>query len=64
MDKIFLIAALFSMGGVVVSLFRGMFAMGGTSKKEHKTSNKMMQMRVLFQGLAILFLFLAYFAKA
>lgn len=63
MDKIFFIAALLSMGGVVASLFRGMFVMGGSTKKDNKTSNKMMRMRVLFQGLAIMFLLLAYFAK-
>lgn len=63
MDKVFFIAALVSMAGVVFSLFRGMFVMGGTTRKEHKTSNKMMQMRVLFQGLALMFLALAYFTK-
>jgi len=33
------------------------------TKKDHKTSNIMMRFRVLFQGLTILFLVLAYFSK-
>jgi len=63
MDKVFFIAALVSMGGVIVSLFLGLSAMGGKTRKENETSNKMMRMRVIFQGAALLFLFLAYLAK-
>ena len=59
----FFFAALAAIGGVVVSLFWGMVAMTKGGEKDHRTSNKMMRMRVLFQGLAILFLFLAYLAK-
>jgi hypothetical protein len=63
MDNIFFIAALVCMVGVLASLFRGLFAMAQGSKKDNQTSNKMMRFRVVFQGLAILFLFLAYLAK-
>ena len=63
MDKIFFIAALISMGGVVVSLFRGILTMGKNAEKDHRAGNRMMRMRVLFQGLAVAFLFLAYLTK-
>jgi hypothetical protein len=63
MDKFFFGAAMISMIGVVASLLRGFVAMSRGGEKEHRTSNKMMQMRVLFQGAAIIFLFLAYLAK-
>jgi hypothetical protein len=63
MDKVFFIAALVSMGGVVGALIFGVAAMTRGTEKAHKTSNKMMQLRVLFQGLTILFLVLAYLAK-
>ena len=64
MDKFFFIAALVSMAAVVGSLLLGLVAMSKDTKKAHKASNKMMQMRVLFQGLAILFLLLAYLSKS
>ena len=63
MDKIFFIAALVSMAGGVISLFWGLLAMAKGKKKDHQTSDKMMQLRVLFQGLAIILLFLAYLTK-
>ncbi|MCE9508262.1 MAG: twin transmembrane helix small protein [Alphaproteobacteria bacterium] len=63
MDKFFFIAALICMAGVVASLFLGLWAMTKDTKKDHKTSNIMMRFRVLFQGLTILFLLLAYFSK-
>jgi len=63
MDKIFLVAALVCMAAVVVSLLRGFVAMTKGGAKDRQNSNKMMRLRVLFQGLAILFLFLAYLAK-
>jgi hypothetical protein len=47
----------------VASLFGGLLAMSKGTEKDHKTSNKMMQARVILQGLAILFLFLAYAAR-
>ena len=55
--------ALACMAGVVGSFFMGMVAMTRGQKKDHKTSNKMMRMRVFFQGFALLFLLLAYLAK-
>ncbi len=63
MDKFFLVAAMISMAGVVVSLLLGLGAMTKVTQKAHRLSNKLMQMRVFFQGLAIAFLVLAYFTK-
>lgn len=59
----FFIAAMASIVGVVVSLFWGLFTMTQGEQKDRVKSNKMMRMRVLFQGLALLFLALAYLAK-
>ncbi len=63
MAVVFFIAALVSMGVVVVSMVLGMTAMVKGQAKDHKTSNKMMRMRVLFQGIAIICLVLAYLTK-
>ncbi len=63
MDKFFMIAALVSLCGVVASLLLGIGAMAKGSEKAHRLSNKMMQMRVFFQGLTIAFLLLAYWTK-
>lgn len=63
MDKIFFIAAMVSILAVVGSLVGGLLAMTKISGKDHRTSQKMMRMRVSFQVLAILFLFLAYLTK-
>jgi len=63
MDKVFFAAAMLMMAGVIGSLLWGLAAMARGAEKDRKTSNKMMRMRVLFQGLAILFLFLAYLGK-
>jgi hypothetical protein len=63
MAGFFFAAAVICMLAVAGSLFRGIFAMARGSKKDHQTSHKMMRSRVLFQGLAIFFLFLAYLAK-
>jgi len=63
MDKVFIIIAAVAMVGVVGSLFTGLFVMGRGSKKDHQTSNKMMQMRVICQGVALICLFLAYATK-
>ena len=63
MANFFFAGAMLSIFAVVVSLFWGLFAMAKGSKKDHRTSNKMMRARVLFQGIAIFFLFLAYLAK-
>lgn len=59
----FFIAALVCIAGVAVSLFLGLFAMTQGEQKDRVKSNKMMRMRVLFQGLALLFLALAWLAK-
>ncbi len=62
-NSIFFILALVSMAAVVVSFVVGMVAMTKGQAKDHKQSNKMMQARVMFQALAIFFLFLAYVTK-
>jgi hypothetical protein len=59
----FFLVALACIIGVAVSLFWGLFAMTQGEQKDRVTSNKMMRMRVFFQGLAVLFLLLAYLAK-
>lgn len=61
--SIFFILALVCMVGVVGVFFTGMLAMTRGRNEDHKTSNKMMYLRVMLQGGAILFLFLAYAAK-
>lgn len=48
---------------VVAALIMGVAGMTSTDGDAAQKSNKLMQMRVLFQGLALLFLFLAYVAK-
>lgn len=63
MAQALFIAALVSMAGVVISLVLGFRAMAKGSQKDHKTSQRMMRMRIFFQALAILFLFLAYISK-
>jgi len=63
MNLFFVILAGLCMLGVVGSFLWGMVAMTKGGERNHKTSNKMMQMRIIFQALAILFLFLAYAAK-
>ena len=60
---LFFFAALACILGVVVSLVWGIFAMTQQEQKDRVTSNKMMRMRVFFQGLALLFLALAWLAK-
>ncbi len=62
-NSIFFILALISMAAVVGSFLFGMVAMTKGQEKDNKQSNKMMQARVLFQALAIFFLFLAYITK-
>ncbi len=63
MDKVFLVIAFAAMIGVVISLIRGFLVMGGSTKAENEKSQKMMQMRVICQGIALVCLFLAYLAK-
>jgi hypothetical protein len=62
-SAVFVVLALLCMLGVVASFFRGMVAMTRGQEKDHKTSNKMMQRRVYFQGFALLFFLLAYLTK-
>ena len=59
----FLIAAMICLVGVVFSFVRGIFFMTRGEQKDRASSNKMMQMRVWFQGLTLFFLFLAYLAR-
>lgn len=63
MDQTLFIAALVSMAGVVISMVLGFRAMAKGSQQDHKTSQRMMRMRVFFQAMAVLFLFLAYVTK-
>lgn len=51
------------MVAVVISFLGGIIAMTKGQKKDHQNSNKMMNFRVFFQGLAILFLLLSFVAK-
>ena len=61
--SLFFILAMTCMAGVVGVFLVGMVAMTRGRKEDHKTSNNMMYLRVIFQAGAILFLFLAYAAK-
>ena len=63
MSNVFFILAMLSMVAVVGVFMFGMVAMTKGGKEQNLRSNKMMQLRVLFQGSAILFLFLAYMTK-
>lgn len=63
LSTFFMIAAMICVVVVVISLFRGLFAMTQEGQEQRVASNKMMRMRVLFQGLVLLFLFLAYLAN-
>ncbi len=57
--NIFVILMFLAMAAVLASLFLGVFVMakGGESNKKH--SNKLMRMRVMLQGLAVLLFILA-----
>lgn len=55
--------ALGFMLAVLVSFFWGMVAMTKGGEADHKTSNKMMRFRVMFQGGALLFLLLSFLAR-
>lgn len=60
MSNIFTILMIIAMFAVVASLAVGLFSMvkGGDFNQKH--GNKLMQMRVTLQGLALLFFFLAW----
>lgn len=63
LSTLFVCAAGLALLGVVVSLVGGVGAMTRGQKKDQAASNKMMQMRVICQGLVLFFLFMAYVAK-
>lgn len=63
MATFFFFAALGCMLGVFLSLLLGVVAMTKGKEKDHQTSNKMMRMRIVMQGLALLFLLLSTMAK-
>lgn len=63
MDNFFLIAAMVSMLGVVVALLLGLKAMARGTEQDNRTSNRMMQLRIVFQGLAVGFLIMAFLTK-
>lgn len=63
MATFFFFAALACMVGVLLSLLLGVVAMTKGQEKDHKTSNSMMRMRVVMQGMALLFLLLSTMAK-
>ncbi len=60
MSNIFITLMILAMIAVAASLVAGIFSMvkGGEFNKKH--GNKLMQMRVTLQGLALLFFFLAW----
>jgi hypothetical protein len=60
---VFTAAALLCILAVTGTLFWGVVTMAKPADKERMKSNKLMRMRVLFQGLALLFLALAYLAR-
>lgn len=63
MSYIFVILMIVSMVAVVASLGLGLYAMtrGGEFNKKH--GNRLMQLRVTLQGLALMFFFLAWFTS-
>lgn len=63
MSFAFFIAAMLCLLGVAGALFAGLFAMTKGAEKERKTSNKMMQLRVILQGLAVVFLLLSWLSR-
>jgi hypothetical protein len=60
MAFVFFIAAMLCLLGVAGSLVAGIVMM---TKEKSTASNRLMQARVLLQGLTVLFLFLAYLSK-
>ena len=54
MSTMFLILMALAMAGVLVSLFTGLVSMARGGEFDRRNSNKLMRMRVLFQGLALL----------
>lgn len=60
---LFFFLALACMLGVLFSLLLGVVSMTKGQEKDHQTSNKMMRLRVILQGLALFFLLLASLAR-
>lgn len=63
MSTFFFLAAMACLVAVLGSFLWGIVAMTKGEQKDHKTSNKMMRMRVLFQGLTLFFLFMAFASR-
>ena len=59
MSATFLILGFIAMAGVVVSLFAGLISMTHGGSFNHRHGNRLMQARVMLQGLAIALLALA-----
>ncbi len=59
MGQTFFIMMIAAMAAVLVSLFVGLFYMGKGGEDAKKKSQKAMRMRVLLQGVALLFFVLA-----
>ena len=59
MSVTFLILGIIAMVGVVVSLFAGLISMTHSGSFNQRHGNRLMQARVMLQGLAIGFLALA-----
>ena len=64
LSLIFFFAALACLAGVVLSLAGGVAAMTRGGEKDHRTSNRMMRLRILLQGLAVAFLLLSWLSRA
>lgn len=60
MSSIFLICALVAAFLTLVVIGLGMFSIAKDEAFRQKYANRLMQLRVLFQGLAIFFLILAF----
>jgi hypothetical protein len=63
MSTFFFIAALIALAGVVVTLFGGLAVMSKPGEKNRFNSNKLMELRIGLQGLAVFLLLLAYLTK-
>lgn len=63
LSLLFFIVAMLCLLGVVGILFTGLVLMAREGEKNRKTSNKMMQARVLMQGLAVAFLLLSWLSR-
>ncbi|MGO4122741.1 twin transmembrane helix small protein [Inquilinus sp. YAF38] len=59
MSTVFIILAVICMLGVVASLATGVFGMAQSGPFNRKWGNKLMQARIGFQALAVLFFLLA-----